>query len=385
VNEPINIGIVAGEASGDMLGADLIRHLRNHFPEARFTGLGGDAMLAEGFVSLFDMERLSVMGFVEPLKRLPELLRMRRALVKHFLDEGAVLVVGIDSPDFNLGLELRLRQRGVLTAHYVSPSVWAWRQGRIKTIARAVDRMVTLFPFESDFYRSHQVPVTFVGHPLADRIPLDIDSQSARKELALEGSPLLAVMPGSRSSEVRYMGNLFLHVCERLHRENSRLRFVMPSANELRHRELSELLKNYPELPLTLVRGKSHQVMAASDAVLLTSGTTALEAMLFKKPMVVAYRTGALSFWLLARLVKTQHISLPNLIAGKALVPELIQDEANLDNLLAALHVMLYDRGKRDALKAEFCELHKSLRLDAGAAAAAELAAMILQRRGGDG
>ena len=382
MNEPVKIGIVAGEASGDMLGADLIRHLRSHFPEAQFSGLGGDAMLAEGFTSLFDMDRLSIMGFVEPLKRLPELLRMRKALVAHFLASDADLVVGIDSPDFNLGLELRLRKRGLLTAHYVSPSVWAWRQGRIKTIARAVDRMIALFPFESDFYRRHQVPATFVGHPLADRIPMVIDTERARRELGLNDAMLLAVMPGSRGSEIRYMGDLFLQACVRLHRENPSLRFVMPSASEPRHRELSELLAKYPELPITLVRGKSHQVMAASDAVLLTSGTTALEAMLFKKPMVVAYRMGGLGFWLLARLVKTAYISLPNLIAGKPLVPELIQDEANVDNLVLAVGSMLYDEEKREMLKASFSELHRSLKLDAGASAAVELAAMIRKRRG---
>jgi len=382
VNEPVKIGIVAGEASGDMLGADLIRHLRHHFPEAIFSGLGGDAMIAEGFASLFDMERLSVMGFVEPVKRLPELLRMRKALVRHFLANDTDLVVGIDSPDFNLGLELRLRKRGILTAHYVSPSVWAWRQGRIKTIARAVDRMITLFPFESDFYHRHQVPVAFVGHPLADRIPLDIDSQQARRELGLDDAPVLAVMPGSRGSEIRFMGALFLQACEQLHRENPTLRFVVPSANERRHGELDELLGEYPGLPVTLVRGNSHQVMAASDAVLLTSGTTALEAMLFKKPMVVAYRTGALTFWLLEKLVKTAYISLPNLIADKPLVPELIQDEANLGNLVSALNPMLYDQQKRASLIAEFSALHRSLRLGAGATAAAELAAMIGKRRG---
>ncbi|MFA5631530.1 MAG: lipid-A-disaccharide synthase [Porticoccaceae bacterium] len=382
MNEPVKIGIVAGEASGDMLGADLIRHLRSHFPDARFSGLGGDAMIAEGFASLFDMERLSVMGFVEPLKRLPELLRMRKALARHFLAHGADLVVGIDSPDFNLGLELRLRKRGILTAHYVSPSVWAWRQGRIKTIARAVDRMITLFPFEGDFYRRHQVPVTFVGHPLADRIPLDVDSQRARRELGLDDAPLLAVMPGSRCSEIRFMGALFLQACAQLHRENPGLHFVIPSASERRHGELSELLDEFPGLPVTLVRGQSHQVMAASDAVLLTSGTTALEAMLFKKPMVVAYRTGALSFWLLEKLVKTAYISLPNLIADKPLVPELIQDGANSANLVSALKPMLYDQEKRASLIAEFTALHRSLRLGAGATAAAELAAMIRKRRG---
>lgn len=338
-------------------------------------------MIASGFHSLFDMERLSVMGIVEPLKRLPELLHIRKTLFNHFLSWGADIVVGIDSPDFNLGLEEKLRKNGLLTAHYVSPSVWAWRQGRVKKIARAVDRMITLFPFETGFYRQHRVPVSFVGHPLADRIPLETDMLAARRRLGLEEGMWLAVMPGSRGSEIKHMCGIFLQVCRQLHAENPRLQFVIPSANNARHEEISQILKSFPDLPVTLVEGNSHTVMAASDGVLLTSGTTALEAMLLNKPMVVAYRMGNLSHWLLSRLIHTPYISIPNLLAGKDLVPELIQDDASLENMLVETRAMLYDRERRQNLKAAFRELHESLRLGAGETAAGILAQMIVERR----
>ncbi|MGD9661848.1 MAG: lipid-A-disaccharide synthase [Porticoccaceae bacterium] len=390
--QPLKIGIVAGEVSGDLLGGELIRCLRTHFPDAEFQGMGGETMIAAGLQSLFPMDRLSVMGFVEPLKRLPELLHIRKTLYRHFLDWGADLVVGIDSPDFNLGLELKLRRCGVLTAHYVSPSVWAWRQGRVKKIARAVDLMLTLLPFESDFYRQHQVPVAFVGHPLADRIPLadstsagadlEADKVAARVSLGLDSTaPLLAIMPGSRGSEVALMGDLFLQAARQLHREAPQLKFVIPSANSARHSEISQLLSQYPDLPVTLVAGNSHTAMAASDAVLLTSGTTALEAMLLKKPMVVAYRLGGASFWLASKLVKTPYISLPNLVAGEPLVPELIQDQANVANLVTETRAMLFDKDKRRFLESTFTRLHQSLSLGASATAASALAKMINERR----
>lgn len=380
----IRIGIVAGEASGDRLGAALMPALREYFPDAVFEGIGGERMLAQGFHSLHAQERLAVMGLVEPLKRLPELLRIRRDLFRHFVASGATLVVGIDSPDFNLGLELKLRRQGILTAHYVSPSVWAWRQGRVKKIARAVDHMLTLLPFESAFYQQHGVPVTFVGHPLADEIPLVPDPQRARHQLGLSlHGPLLAIMPGSRGGEVALMGPLFLEVVEWLLAREPELRFVIPSANAERHAQLEQLLAERASLPITLVRGSSHDVMEAADAVLLTSGTTALEAMLLKKPMVVAYRLGGASHWLLSRLVKTPWISLPNLIAGKTLVPELIQGAATVDRLGAEVLRHLRDETLRSDLIATFTALHSELRRDASRTAAAALAQMISGRREG--
>jgi lipid-A-disaccharide synthase len=374
--------MVAGEASGDQLGAALISALRTYYPGARFAGVGGERMLAEGFESLFPLERLSVMGFVDPLKRLPELLRMRRGLYRYFLDAGCDLVLGIDSPDFNLGLEARLRARGVLTAHYVSPSVWAWRRGRIRKIARAVDRMLTLFPFETEFYEQHGVPVTFVGHPLADRFPVEPDSGDARARLDLSGDgKLLAIMPGSRRSEVALMGPLFLRVARWLLERHGDLRLVIPAANRDRYRQLRNLLEDRPGLPVVLVEGQSHDAMAASDAVLLTSGTTALEAMLLKKPMVVAYRMGAMTYRLLSRLVKTPYIALPNLIAGRALVPELVQDAATVEALGNHLLQALYDNDYRERQVLAYTDLHRQLRVDAAETAARTLGAMIDERR----
>lgn len=382
--DPIHIGIVAGEDSGDQLGAALIPALRQHFPTAVFEGIGGERMIAAGFRTLHPQERLAVMGLVEPLKRLPELLRIRSDLQRYFLAHNFDLVLGIDSPDFNLGLELRLRERGLLTAHYVSPSVWAWRQGRIKKIARAVDRMLTLLPFESDFYRRHQVPVTFVGHPLADSMALTPNPTAARQQLELpaEGR-VVALMPGSRSGELALMAPLFLEVAHWLLAHQPDLRFVIPSANGARHDQLRGLLQAHPELPITLVRGHSHQVMEAADAVLLTSGTTALEAMLLKKPMVVSYRMGGASYWLLSKLVKTPWISLPNLIAGKELVPELIQDEATVERLGAEMLRLLEDEPLRADLVTAFTAMHQQLRRDASGVAAEALATMIRERREG--
>lgn len=380
-DKPIRIGLVAGEVSGDLLGGELIQRLKGHFPNASFEGMGGDTMIESGLRSLFSMDRLSVMGFVEPLKRLPELLHIRKTLYQHFLQWNADIVVGIDSPDFNLGLELKLRKKGVLTVHYVSPSVWAWRQGRVKKIARAVDHMLTLFPFEKDFFLDHQVPVTFVGHPLADRIPLETDQAAAREHLGLPSGPLLAVMPGSRGSEIRLMGALFLNVARGLKQRHSDLRFVIPSANEARHQELKALLQGYPDLDVTLVKGQSRQVMTACDSVLLTSGTTALEAMLLKKPMVVAYRMGSASYWLASKLVKIPHISIPNLIAGESLVPELIQDAASVPALVAMTEEMLFDEVRRGALISRFTQLHQSLRLGASDTAASVLAQLLVKKR----
>ena len=382
--DSIHIVIVAGEDSGDQLGAALIPALREHFPGAVFEGIGGERMIAAGFRSLHPQERLAVMGLVEPLKRLPELLRIRADLQRHFLAHDFDLVLGIDSPDFNLGLELRLRERGLLTAHYVSPSVWAWRQGRIKKIARAVDHMLTLLPFESDFYRRHRVPVTFVGHPLADSMPLTPDPAAARQRLGLpvEGR-ILALMPGSRGGEISLMGPLFLDVARWLLARQPDLSFVIPSANDIRHDQLRALLQERPELPVTLVRGQSHLVMETADAVLLTSGTTALEAMLLKKPMVVSYRMGGASYWLLSKLVKTPWISLPNLIAGKELVPELIQDAATVERLGEETLRLLRDDTLRAELVAAFTAMHRELRRDASRVAAEVLAAMIHERREG--
>jgi len=374
------IGLVAGEVSGDRLGAGLMRALRWHFPGARFEGVGGDAMLAEGLIGHYPMERLAVMGFVEPVKRLPELLRMRTRLFRYFREHRPALFVGIDAPDFNLGLELRLRRSGVRTAHYVSPSVWAWRQGRIRKIARAVDHMLALLPFEAEFYERHRVPVTWVGHPLADELPLYPDTGAARRALGIPASvPVLALLPGSRRGEVEQLGALFLDTLERCRIALPELRCVIPAANAARRAQIDALLADRPGLSVQVLDGQSHLAMTAADTVLLASGTSALEAMLLKKPMVVAYRTGRLTHALASRMVRLDHVSLPNLLAGHELVPELLQDRAQADTLAGALLHWFEDDQARAALVSEFERLHAVLRRGASERAADALAPLVAE------
>ncbi|WP_020413513.1 lipid-A-disaccharide synthase [Microbulbifer variabilis] len=370
-NKPVRIGIVVGEASGDILGAGLMAALKKRLPQVQFEGIAGPRMLALGAESLFPMERLSVMGLVEPLKRLPELLKIRRSLRQHFLDNPPDLFIGIDSPDFNLSLEESLKVEGVRTMHYVSPSVWAWRRGRIKKIARAVDHMLTLLPFEADFYRQNQVPVTFVGHPLADDIPLQVSSIAARKELGFsESDRVIALLPGSRGGEVRLLGPLFLQTARWCHQRNADLKFVLPAANEQRLTELQEQLKDFPGLPVTLLEGDSHKALSAADSVLIASGTATLETMLLKKPMVVAYKLGRISYVIVSRMLHTPWVSLPNLLAQRELVPEILQSNATAENLGAALMRYFEDPLLGDQLHREFDDLHQQLRRNASERAA---------------
>jgi lipid-A-disaccharide synthase len=371
--------IVAGEASGDTLGADLIRALKRLFPDAQFEGIGGPKMIAEGFVSHHQMDRLSVMGFVEPFKRLPELLSIRRDIIRRYKQTKPAAFIGIDSPDFTLRIERALHEEGVKTVHYVSPSVWAWRQGRIKGIKRSVDLMLTLLPFEKAFYQQHGVPVTFVGHPLAGQISRSPDTAAARQQLGLQvDRPVLTIMPGSRGGEVALMGELFLKVAERLLESNSQLQLLIPAANEDRHRQLSEVLAKYPELQVTLIEQQSLLAMEAADAVLLASGTTALEAMLLKKPMVVSYKLGNLTYKLVRPFIKTPFASIPNLLADKMLVPELIQDDATLDSLSTAV-INALDKNARQLLEQRFEELYTQIHLPSGDIAAASISRLISQ------
>lgn len=382
--ERMCIGILAGETSGDLLGAALVSALRKRYPHAEFVGIGGAQMQAEGVRSLFPQDRLAVMGLVEPLKRLPELLAMRRSLCRHFLADPPAVFIGIDSPDFNLGLEGRLRRAGIPTVHYVSPSVWAWRQGRIKTIARNVDLMLTLLPFEADFYRRHDVPVAFVGHHLADHLPLTVDQLGARRALDLSpGGRWVALLPGSRAGEVEKMGELFLRTAERCLAEQPDLEFVIPAASAERYRQLHEMLNRHAHLPVRLVQGQSRRVIAAADAVLVASGTATLETMLLKKPMVVAYRMAWLSYALLSRLVKAPYVSLPNLLAGEELVPELLQDRATPEALSRALLGFLQNPAAAERVRSAFHQQHVALRRNASVRAAEAVAALIEQGEGG--
>ncbi|MGB1867929.1 MAG: lipid-A-disaccharide synthase [Porticoccaceae bacterium] len=377
---PQVFAIVAGEASGDILGADLIRALRQQFPEAIFEGIGGPKMQAEGFHSLFQMDRLSVMGFVEPLKRLPGLLGIRRSIIRRYRANPPAAFIGIDSPDFNTGIEFSLRRAGIKTVHYVSPSVWAWRQGRIKKIKKAVDLMLCLLPFETDFYRQHKVPVRFVGHPLAGQFPQQPDSQAARKKLGLDSAkPLLCIMPGSRSGEVELLAELFLDVAQQVKsRLDAELQLVIPAANQARWEQLNQILAARPEVDVCLLQQQSHSAMEAADVVLLASGTTALEAMLLKKPMVISYRLGAWTYRLVSPFIKTAYASIPNLLAKKMLVPEFIQDQATPENLVTAV-IESFDSSVQKPVIAEFEQLHSQLRLDSGALAAAAIAEVVSQ------
>lgn len=369
----LRIALVAGEASGDILGSGLMRAIKARHPDAQFIGVGGPLMEAEGMRSYFPMERLSVMGLVEVLGRLKELLARRKLLVQTLIDEKPDVFIGIDAPDFTLNIELKLRQAGIKTVHYVSPSVWAWRQKRVLKIREGCDLMLTLLPFEARFYEEKGVPVRFVGHPLADTIPLEADRDAARAELGLGGGPVVALMPGSRGGEVGRLGALFFDTAERLLAQRPNIRFVLPCASPQRRVQIEQLLQGR-DLPLTLLDGRSHVALAACDAVLIASGTATLEALLYKRPMVVAYRLAPLTYWILKRMVKSPYVSLPNLLAQRLLVPELLQDAATAD-ALADTVLPLLDNGAEQT--AGFDEIHRTLRRDASNQAAEAVLSLI--------
>ncbi|MBC3244185.1 Lipid-A-disaccharide synthase [Pseudomonas fluorescens] len=362
----LRIALVAGEASGDILGAGLMRALKAQHPAVEFIGVGGPLMQAEGLTSYFPMERLSVMGLVEVLGRLRELLARRKLLIQTLIEERPDVFIGIDAPDFTLNIELKLRQAGIKTVHYVSPSVWAWRQKRVLKIREGCDLMLTLLPFEARFYEEKGVPVRFVGHTLADAIPLQADRAAARAELALPDGPLVALMPGSRGGEVGRLASVFFDAAERLQALKPGVRFVLPCASPQRRAQIETLLEGR-NLPLTLLDGQSHLALAACDAVLIASGTATLEALLYKRPMVVAYRLAPLTFWILKRMVKSPYISLPNLLAQRLLVPELLQDDATPEALAQTL-LPLIDGGEEQTRG--FDDIHRTLRRDASNQAA---------------
>ena len=363
----MRVALVAGEASGDILGAGLMQALKAKHPNIEFIGVGGPLMQAQGLKSYFPMERLSVMGLVEVLGRLPELLSRRKRLINTLIAAKPDVCIGIDAPDFNLTLELKLRQAGIKTVHYVSPSVWAWRQKRVLKIRKACDLMLTLFPFEAQFYQDHQVPVRFVGHPLADTIPQQADRAAAREALSLaHDQPVVALMPGSRGGEVSRLGSLFLDAAVRLRALRPGIQFVLPCSSPERRAQLEQMLVGR-DLPLTLLNGRSHEALAACDAVLIASGTATLEALLYKRPMVVAYKVAPLTYRILKRLVSSAYISLPNLLAERLLVPELIQDAATPEEL-AQLLAPLLDGG--EVQTEGFDVIHRALRRDASLQAA---------------
>lgn len=374
MSSKLRVALVAGEASGDILGSGLMQSLKARHPQIEFMGVGGPRMEAEGLRSYFPMERLSVMGLFEVLGRLFELLLRRRRLRRTLIAARPDVFIGIDAPDFNLGLELQLRRAGIPTVHYVSPSVWAWRQKRVFKIREACDLMLTLFPFEARFYQAHGVPVRFVGHPLANSIPLQVDRVSARKAIGLPlDVPVVALMPGSRGGEVSRLGPLFLDAAQRLRSQRPTLRFVLPCASLPRREQIEQMLVGH-DLPLELLDGRSHEALAACDAVLIASGTATLEALLHKRPMVVAYRVANLTYRVLHRFMKTRFFSLPNLLANRPLVPELIQDAAIPEALAREVSAVLDDGQSQTE---GFAAIQQSLRLDASTQAAEAVLALV--------
>ncbi len=373
------LALLAGEASGDVLGSSLMRAMRHQIPEIEFEGIGGSKMTAAGLHSQVDMERLSVMGLFEPMKRLPELLRIKRNFVNHCIENPPDLFVGIDSPDFNLRVAADLHQLGVRTAHYVSPSVWAWRQKRVLKIKQSVDLMLTLFPFEAAFYEQHQVPVRFVGHPLADELPLQTDKTAFRRELSLhDRTTYVAVLPGSRRGESARMMPVFLDSMLWLSKRRPDVHYLVPAANASIRQALDDMLSDHSMRDqITVFDGRSQAVMGAADVILLASGTSTLEAMLLKTPMVMAYKVSAATYAIVKHMVKSEFFALPNLLAGELLVPEFIQQDAQPDVLGAAVLAELEDESRKASLQARFLDIHHQLRMDASAQAAEALAELM--------
>ncbi|EGQ8313202.1 lipid-A-disaccharide synthase [Vibrio cholerae] len=370
MNRPLRIGIVVGELSGDTLGEGFIKAIRARYPDAEFVGIGGPKMNALGCQSLFDMEELAVMGLVEVLGRLPRLLKVKAELVKYFTANPPDVFVGIDAPDFNLRLELSLKQAGIKTVHYVSPSVWAWRQNRIHGIAAATHLVLAFLPFEKAFYDKFNVPCEFIGHTLADSIPLASDKLAARQLLGLdEQRRWLAVLPGSRGSEMKMLAEPFIATCQKLQARYPDLGFVVALVNAKRRAQFEQTWQQVaPELNFVLVDDTARNVITAADAVMLASGTVALECMLLKRPMVVGYRVNAFTAFLAKRLLKTPYVSLPNILAGEELVKELLQDHCTVDNLYHEVSRLL--ESDNQALMDKFTEMHQWIRKDADQQAA---------------
>ncbi|HET7358901.1 MAG TPA: lipid-A-disaccharide synthase [Rhodanobacteraceae bacterium] len=380
------IALVAGEASGDQLGADLIAALRARYPRARFVGVGGPRMAATGFEAWHDVAELSLMGFAEVVAHLPRLLKLRGALRRRLLELRPDVVVGIDAPDFNLGLERRLKQAGVRTVHYVSPSVWAWREQRAARIGRSADRVLCLFPMEPAIYARHGVDARFVGHPLADRFALVADRAAARDALDLpHDAPVLAVLPGSRRSEIERLGGIFLDAARRVKAALPGVRVIVPAANARCRDTLQGMFADAPGVEL--LDGQAHAAMLAADVVLLASGTATLEAMLAKRPMVVGYRVSPISYRIARalKMLKTDVYALPNILARAAglgdapLVPELMQDACTPARLAAAVLDLFQDSERRGTMVAAFERLHRQLRGDIDGDAAGHAAAAIAE------
>lgn len=365
------IGIVAGEASGDLLGAGFIEAVRGRWPGARFVGIGGPKMLSAGMDCLFPQELLAVRGYVEVLRRLPALLRIRRRLGSYFLRHRPDLFVGVDAPDFNLALERRLKAAGIRTLHYVSPSIWAWRGGRIRSIGKAADHVLALFPMEPPLYEAAGIPVTFVGHPLASQVPLRPDTPAARSALRIDARnrPVVTLMPGSRVAEVEHLGPLFIRAAERLLEQHPGAVFLVPLATRPTLERFTWMVRFQSSHcdRFQPMFGHAQQALKACDVALIASGTATLEAALLKKPMVISYRMPWLSYQIMRRRAYLPWVGLPNILAGRQIVPELLQAAATPESLAAALDAQL-SNPDRAGQQAAFHDIHQALLVDTRAA-----------------
>lgn len=364
MSDNLSVAMVAGEASGDLLASRMLSALRPELPDARIHGIGGPKMGAYGFVSDWPMEKLSVRGLFEVLLHYREIKGIQNLLRDRLLIERPSVFIGVDAPDFNLDLELQLKQAGIPTVHFISPSIWAWRRGRIKKIAQAVSHMLVVFPFEEAIYRNAGIPVTYVGHPLAEVIPMQPDTAAARVALGLpQDAPVVAILPGSRMSELKYNTAAFIGAARILVRRDPSIRIVAPMAGEQQRRYFSELLaqSGLQDVPVQLIDGQSHVAMAAADSVLVASGTATLEVALFKKPMVIAYKMMRASWEILRHMGYQPWYGMPNILAQEFVVPEFLQNEATPQALADAVWQQLNDASLRDKLQARFTEMHHSL------------------------
>jgi len=366
----LTIAIVAGETSGDILGAGLIRALRDRYPNIRFVGIAGPKMQAEGCEAWYQMDELAVMGIVEVLGKLRRILAIRKDITQRIKALKPDLFIGIDAPDFNLSLEGKLKQAGIKTIHYVSPSVWAWKQKRVFKIKRNTDLILTFLPFEKAFYDKYDVPCRFIGHKMADDVALFPDQNNMREKLGIPpGQRVLSLLPGSRHAEVTLLSAPFLQAAQLVSQSITNLHIVVPLANSKRRQEFEQIKAQVaPELNVQLLDGHAREAMMASDAAILASGTVALECMLAKCPMVVGYKMKPFTFWLAKKLVKTQYVSLPNILAGKQIVPELLQDDCTPVNI--ANHITTLLTSDNSSLKETFLALHQQIRCQADEQAA---------------
>ncbi|WP_322069343.1 lipid-A-disaccharide synthase [Paraburkholderia bannensis] len=381
---PLRLAMVAGEPSGDLLASSLLKGLVSKLPDtAQYYGIGGPRMQAEGFDAHWPMDKLTVRGYVEALKHIPEILRIRRELKHQLLAEQPDVFIGVDAPDFNFGLEHSLREAGIPTIHFVCPSIWAWRGGRIKKIQKSVDHMLCVFPFETAILEKAGVAASYVGHPLADDIPLEPDVPGARRALGLPDSgPIIAVLPGSRRSEINLIGPTFFDAMQIMQQREPGLRFVMPAATPAIHAQLQELASQHQGLALTIVDGQSQVAMTAADAILVKSGTVTLEAALLKKPMVISYKVPWLTGQIMRRQAYLPYVGLPNILAGRFVVPEILQHFATPEALADATLTQLHDEANRRTLTEVFTQMHHALRQNTQERAAEVVVRVVESRKG---